>query len=91
MIEAPWRCSRYELYALTCKMDELQIFDKKLYELLLKYGTAFNDKAWFYVNRNGRVFALPLWMKQKRIDAEKHMAKIDLSQCRLFEEKEKTL
>ena len=43
----PWRNSRFELYALACRMDELILFDPKLCQLLEHHGKAF-DSEWSY-------------------------------------------
>ena len=58
----PWRNSRFELYALACRMSELKGWDPKLYRLLETYGKAFDDEFCYYKGpRSNWVRKYPLW------------------------------
>ena len=72
--EGPWRngdAYHSAMYNQHCRLDELEMWNKKLFTLLMRYGEAFDD-VWFYWITNSTkryVKRNPIWLRgQKRID-----------------------
>ena len=71
----PWRngyAAVWEQNLQMCFPDELKDWNPKLHGLLTKYGQAFDDEWWYYLNRKGNVVKrVPVLRTQKKIFSEK--------------------
>jgi len=72
---APWRNAHgfsHAMYIQHCKPDELKMCDPKLFKIIDKHGSAFDDEWWYWISKTGRyIRRCPVWMSKKRTDAEK--------------------
>jgi hypothetical protein len=69
----PWRNSR-DLFTQTCRTEDLP---EKLRLLLERYGSAFDDKYWYFLSSRGKykgLFArrVPVWQTSKRMPTGKY-------------------
>ena len=52
-----------DMYVQICKPEELQNCNPKLWQLIDKYGSAFDEDWWYFLTKTERyVRRVPLWM-----------------------------
>jgi len=60
------------MYIQHVTVEELQMQDPKLWQILEKYGEAFDDYWFYWISKGGKyVRRTPLWLSQKYVPCEK--------------------
>jgi len=70
LYDGPWRnvgMFTSDMYCNHCTLNDLEMQNKKLFAILTKHGSAFDDYWYYWITRSNRyVRRVPLWLSDSR-------------------------